>query len=274
MTVRIALIVLIIFPLASAAADNSFHGHGQGHQAGVKLNYDSLFNAAGNLKDSPDGQELILKCISAYGGAKHLLALETFHLTYNMSAFMVADTIRVDKYYQKYRKYKIVRHQPDQREARIINGADSWFVGRDTVIEFFSGKYKAELFSYLTLSLPLAMTKERFDAVRYGLRPEDSLAYVYMLKHDSLMIIAGIDPKDGLIKKSEGVIYQEGQTFVFINYFSDFREVDGYLFPHVLKNISMGLEVANSRLVEVRLNPEFDSSLFMPTKPRSIENTY
>jgi hypothetical protein len=127
-----------------------------------------------------------------------------------------------------------------------------------------SGRYKAELFSYLTLAMPLAMRAERFDDIRYGTRDDDSLHYIYMKKRDSLTIVIGIDPIDHFIKSSEGVIQQEDASFVFINWLSDFQQTDGYWFPHALTNISMGLKVATSVLVNVEINPGLKDSEFAP----------
>ncbi len=39
---------------------------------------------------------------------------------------------------------------------------------------------------------------------------------------------------------------------------------DGYLFPRSLTNISMGLEVARSRVSGIRLNPDLQETDFMP----------
>jgi hypothetical protein len=135
------------------------------------------------------------------------------------------------------------------------------------------GRYKAELFSYLTLAMPLALKTERFDGIRYGRRTDDSLAYIYMDKQDTLMIVIGIDPRDSLIKSSEGIIRQEHSNFVFINYFADHRETDGFWFAHELTNISMGLEVAHSLLIDVVINPDVTETDFLPpvvVNPRKV----
>lgn len=245
------------------------------HTKGItKLNYDSLFANAVPLDESSEGRELIDKCLDAYGGLEKLESLKNFHLKYRMMAYLSRDTVDVEKSIENGVKYKIVRRQDGRYEERILNGRQAWFQSLDTLMVIDSGRYKAELFSYLTLSLPLALKNERFNEIKYGTRSDDSLSYIYMVKKDTLMIIAGIDPKDGYIKSSEGVIWQGQGSYIFVNYFSNFKEYDGYIFPEYLNNVSMGLEVARSRLVEVKVNIEFGEDEFKPSKQLQREKTY
>ena len=62
------------------------------------------------------------------------------------------------------------------------------------------------------------------------------------------------------------MIRQDEQRFVFINYFDDYRQVEGFWFPHKLVNISMGLRVGESVLDQVQVNPAFGEKSFMPPK--------
>jgi hypothetical protein len=186
-----------------------------------------------------------------------------------MLMMMSNDSITVDKFFIRDRMYKIVRHRPGGIEERIVNKSQAWFSGRDTVFALDGGRYNAELFSYLTLSMPLSVRTEPFSDVRYGHREDDPLAYLYMKKQDSLMIVLGIDPSDYTVKTSEGIVYQDTTTLVFINLFGDFDTFDGYLFPRSLVNISMGLEVARSRVTKIRVNPHLESNDFRPRPMRT-----
>jgi len=231
----------------------------------MKIKYDSLFAEAIPLSESKAGQGLFWKCIETYGGKEHLENLRSFELTYDMNPnFGDSKSIRVVKYYERGRKYKTIRNNPQGVEQRILNGDNAWYVGYDTMIVLDRGRYKAELFSYLTLSMPLAVDYERFDQIRYGTRKDDPFGYYYMSKDDSLMIIIGIDPEDYFVKSSEGVIRQGQETYNFANKFSDFEKFGGYWFAGSLRNISMGLAVGNSKLVKVRINPVFGPEEFEP----------
>ena len=88
--------------------------------------------------------------------------------------------------------------------------------------------------------------------------------YLYFDKADSVMIVLGLDPQNHRISTSTGLVRQETSHFVFINEFSDYRQVDGFWFPHRLVNISMGLQVADSVLQSVEVNPEFPADEFLP----------
>jgi len=263
------IIIMSAWTASTAFGFDKMHGA----QSVKSPNYDSLYAIAIPLDESPEGRQLLEDCLERYGGEEKLRKLESFRLTYRMKAFLNKDSLDIVKSFGNSRKYKISRHGPDTDEVRILNHPHAWYVNRDTLIVLDGGRYRAELFSYLTLAMPLAMQTERFDDIRYGNRDGDSLSYIYMKKQDTLMIVIGIDPRDSLIKSSEGVIYQEEQHFVFINWFSGHQEYDGYVFPRYLTNVSMGLEVARSAVTKVEINIGYDEKEFNPQPiidPRTV----
>jgi hypothetical protein len=125
-------------------------------------------------------------------------------------------------------------------------------------------RYKAEVYSNLVLNLPACIDTEPFSERRYGTRTDDSLQYLYLDKADSVLLIVAIDPSDYTIRVVEGVIRHGDRRMIFVNKLSDYRKVRGYLFPHSLINISMGLKVSDATIKELELNPEFPASEFRP----------
>jgi hypothetical protein len=243
--------------------------HGKGHdkthgQVSSKKMYDSLYNAAVPLDDSPDGREIVDRCLEAYGGADHLGKIASVRQLWRMLPLMTKDSVDVVRTMAPTRKYKIFRPTPGGFEARMIHGDQAWFQSADTLIELNSGRYKAELFSYLILSMPLALKTEPFADMRYGKRTDDSRHYIYMEKSDSLVVAIGIDPETYYITRAEGIIHQDDQSFVFENHFGDHQIYDGYVFPQSLTNISMGLTVGQSVLKEVSVNSGLSDADFMP----------
>lgn len=261
--------LLSLFAFSDTFCFEKFHS---GYHSYPKLNYDSLFAEAVSVGSSVEGKDLIESCIDRYGGIEKLEKLKSFRLELSMLMMMSSDSITVDKFFVRDRMYKIVRHRPDGIEERILNKSQAWFSGKDTVYALDGGRYNAELFSYLTLSMPLGIMTESFDDIRLGKREDDPLAYLYLKKQDSLMIVLGISPSDYTIRSTEGIVYQDTTTLVFINLLGDFDTFDGYLFPRSLINISMGLEVARSRVSKVQVNPHLESGDFRPrptkTKPK------
>ncbi len=256
----LAVIVGLILSSSTNAFDN-FHSQ---KAAVKKLNYDSLFSAATPIEKSSEGKKLISNCITAYGGEKHLKKLSSFKIQYYMEGLLTDEKIEVEKFFTRNRQYKIIRYQEPTVESRILNGNDSWFIGRDTSIFLYSGKYKAELFSYLTLSMPLGIKTEPFSEIRYGKRGDDALSYLYLKKNDSLMIVLGVNKKSNFIEYVEGVIYQDSTSFVFINKLDNYGIVEGFWFPNTVVNISMGLEVAKSIVTEIEINPTLKDNEFKP----------
>lgn len=262
-TVLFAWTIIVVQAYGQMPKGQTYH---HGHSGGNPVNYDSVFNAAQPLSEAEAGRTLIDECLAAYGGLDHLNSLKSIRFTWEMKTIMTPDSVEVVKSVQFDRHYKIERERPDGIERRILSGDSSWFQGRDTVITLTGGRYKAELFSYTVLSLPKAFVTEDWSEVRYATRPGDDYQYIYLKKNDSLLVMVGIDPEDKLIKVAEGAIEQDSSYFSFINTFDDYRKEEGFLFPHKLVNISMGLKVGESTLLKVDINPEFDENEFKPKR--------
>lgn len=249
---------VLILPIVTPAQgqEQTFHGS----ESAPKVDYEARYAAAAPLVGSEAGRQALADCLEAYGGVEKLEALQGYRLHYSMSKRMTENPVQVVKSVAQGRRY--LRDEGEM--LRILNGQECWFTKGDEVAEMDDGRYRAELFSYLTLAMPLAAETERFDGVRFGKVEGDPLSYLYFDKADSVLVVLGIDDENHLIRTSTGVIRQGEQHFVFINEFDDFREVEGYWFPHKLVNISMGLRVAESVVKKVEVNPDFDKGTFLP----------
>lgn len=259
---RVVILGLLAIMIAAASpmAEQKFHGH----MSGIKLNYDSLWDAAEPLADSKMGNVMVNHLIGSYGGEDHLRKLTSARFTWKMSSMMAPDTIGIVKSVRFDRSYKIEREVADGLETRILHANEGWFQTPDTTIQLSRGRFKSELFSYYVLGMPLAAISGEFPEVRYGQRTGEPYHYIYLKKPDSLMIVIGIDPGDYLIHTAEGIVYEDTSSFVFINNFGHHKNYDGYIFPASLTNISMGLIVGKSILQKVELNVDFDESYFSP----------
>lgn len=242
-----------------------FHG---GKADVEKLNYDSLYNKATTLDQAPEGRQLLEHCIEAHGGRERLAAIDGGKALWGMASTMSGDTMAVTRTWDNQRRYRIEKRNGDRIESRWLCGDEAWFQTPDTLVSLSgTGRYNAELFSYLVLRMPLAAEEAGFDDVRYADRSaDDSLEYLYCMKQDTLMLVLGIDRESHLIRQVEGVIYQGEQYFVFVNYFGDHAPVDGVVFPHALTNVAMGVIVGYSRLEKVLFDEALPADFCEPRK--------
>jgi hypothetical protein len=265
----LALGLLTLIPALSGVGLGSDRFH-HGRRASSAPDLDSLFAAATPLEKSAEAQSLIEDCMERYGGRRKLGNLKSYRLYYRMKSLMNPESLDVVKSFQAGRRYRIDRHGGRIHEARILSRDQSWYQNLDTLICMTHGsRHRAELFSYLSLAMPLAIETEGFEEIRYGLRRDRPYAYIYMDKPGSLMVCLGIDPIDHTIRSIDGLIRHSGSTSVFEHRFDDLRYHDGYLFPHRVTNVSMGLEVGRSVLKDVDVNPDLGEDYFAPA-PRSV----
>ncbi len=233
-----------------------FHGTTPGH----KVDYQKLLAEAQAIDDSPAGQAVLANCLLAYGGMDKLATLDGFRILYENSVGPDTASETVVKTVQRGRKYRTIKGI----DTRLINDLTCWYEHEDQVAELNDTRYRAELFSYLTLTMPYTAKTERFDSIRYGKEDGDPLDYLYFAKTDSLMIILGVDPESHLIKKSTGVIPQGDMNFVYINEFSDFKDHEGFIFPNQTVFYSLGMRVGQSTVQQVEINPVFKANEFLP----------
>jgi hypothetical protein len=169
----VASIAFGLILLASSTVQAQFHGHGQ--SAYPKVNYDSLFEAATPLADAPEAVQLIQNCLEACGGTEHLSGLKAFTAEWLMDSPLYEGIVPIVRSYGPDRRHRIEVQRPGAKEIRILHGQAAWMSSHDTVIVIDQMRYKAELFTYLALGLPLSIETEPFAQRRWGRRADDSL---------------------------------------------------------------------------------------------------
>jgi outer membrane lipoprotein-sorting protein len=249
-------LAVLLVGVTGAQHQDKFHHS----QSSPKVDYDGMLKAAVPLTASVEGRAVLDNCFQSYGGEEKLRSLNDFELTYDASSKFGQQSFKVVKSFQRGRHYKIDR----RGEQRILNGKKSWFKNEDTTMDLDGGRYCAELYSYMTLAMPLAIRTERFDEIRYGTRPDDPLAYIYLDKQDSVLVVLGIDRDSHLIRSAEGIVRQGEENYVFINLFDDYQEREGFRFAGTVTTISMGLEVSKAKLTGANINPGFKDKEFKP----------
>lgn len=266
---KLTVFLMVIIGLSLCQTQPFAQGHGQDFhsyhgkaRAFPKINYDSLFQNATELKDSENGKKLLNKCLDAYGGEEHLRKLQSYKTYWTMEGLTKGTKEPVIRTFVRDGRYRIERLREDWPESRTLNKSEAWFQNPDTAFGIVQGRYKAEVYSYLILSMPLGVVDERFDDIRYGGSPDDTLQYIYLHKSDSVLIALGIDSETYHLKTCAGVIKESGASLTFVNLLSDFREESGYIFPHKLINVAMGLKVGDSVLDSVKINPDLVSTFF------------
>ena len=243
---------------ASAQADEAVKFHHQ--KAGPKVDYQALLEEATPLQESPEGQQLLSNCLEAYGGMDNLENLQSFQLSYPLPGSGESENGAIVKSFHRGRRYKVIQGN----KVRILNGEKCWVENKEQTWEMDDFRYRAELYSYLVLGMPYAAEKENFDEVRFSTGEDDNLGLFFFVKTDSLMIIMGVDTADHLIKSTTGVLPAGEKPLVFVNKFDDFRNVEGFIFPHKLINYSLGMKMGEHVLDEIIINPDFPEAEFLP----------
>ena len=253
-----ALVVgMIVLPGAALAEDTMQKYHHA--QTSPKVDYRGQFAAAGSLAESAAGQKLFEDCLAAYGGRDALAAVNGARLTYARPGDRGAETPGVVKSFARGRRYNVTRGDNE----RMIDGQKCWVGNGDQAKEMDDFRYRAELFSYLTLTMPLAGELEHFDDIRYGAGEDENLDYFFFSKNDSMLVVLGVDRDKHLIRNVAGLLPQEDESdIIYVNEFADFKTVEGIVFPHKVTHISLGMDLGHILLQQVDFNPDFAADEF------------
>lgn len=247
----------------TANAYESVHG---GMKKSVQANYDSLYQNAVELKSSDAGQKLFDDCLAAYGGIEKLKQLTSHELHYSMPSMIEGgDTTLLTKSLSSGRQYRVTRTRGELVLDRYLESGRAWVVINDSLQDTGKLRLWSETYSYLVAAMPLAMTTESYQEVRYGTRDGNNFGYIYLKLNDILMLVMAIDPESHMIEQAEGIVRAADGNAVYINQFKDFRNTDGFIFPYSVTNISLGMTLGTAILDTVKINPEFGPGYFRPS---------
>jgi len=163
-------------------------------------------------------------------------------------------------------QYRMDVHLPGARVTQAYNGRIGWtfnpFMQEDTMLltgaELDQIKESSDflgiLNTYQLKGYKLEMAgSETVDGIR--------VFKLHMVKPDKQELFFFIDQKSYWIIKTEAHLNIEGLHVVAESWFSDYRLVDGILFPYRIKNRT-GMMVTEIAIDTVRLNERLDDPLF------------
>jgi hypothetical protein len=255
----ISLGAVLLVPVgANAQNDDAVKFHN--HQRSPKVDYAALLEKATPLDDSPEGRQLLSDCLVTYGGVENLEKLMSFQVTYAFAGSGDANKVAFVKSFRSDRRYKVVEGDKE----RILNGENCWVQNAEKTWKMDDFRYRAELYSYLVLGMPLAAERENFEEIRFSDNKEDDHGLFYFTKTDSMMIIMSVDKTEHFINSTTGILPDDSNQIVFMNKFDDFRKVEGFVFPHKWVNYSLGMKMGEYVLDAISVNPDIPDAEFLP----------
>src|SRR3954447_24544101 len=126
---------------------------------------------------------------------------------------------------------------PTETEVRIVDGDHGTRNGKDVT----GGSLDAMKLQAARLELPMLLVTKR--ATLKGLGTKDGIRTIEIPLSETLSLAVNIDLKTSRILRSTG----KAGALEFVVDYSDFRRVDGLLFPFAEAGMAMGMPTANTK---------------------------
>jgi len=219
---------------------------------------------ADESKERGEITSLVKEVLAAYGGEKRLAGVRSYRVEGVISAATdrsVGETVR---YFQRPDRLRIELRYPDRGEIQVARGPRSW-VGEDDRSfaespEPLRGILRLQA---ARLDLPLRLREEEEALV---LMPPDEAGRQVLrsLLDLGLILDYHIEPENHRIEHMTLQVSDSAGPITLEVDLSEFRWVDGILYPFKEVAFTNGKRTAEIRIRRVELNPEFAPELFGP----------
>jgi hypothetical protein len=222
--------------------------------------------------DTPGAPEnipsLVSKIIAAYGGKDAVEKLKNVHASGDIEAFMRRDHGTYEVYFKRPRKLRVDTKYQGSSETRILNGQMGYRrMDGLPLSQARGGSLLAMVYQYKHFDLPYGLLKGAYSIRTKGKedlngRPVEVL---HLTDNEGPPMDAYVDTHAFFIVKVTGYFVVAGSRSTALSAeFSDFRKVDGTVFPFRIINYAGGFKIAETTMKTYRINTSMADSLFAP----------
>lgn len=191
---------------------------------------------------------LVEKMGEAYGGRAALEKLGTVRESGTVQAAMrMGSSGSIERLFTRPMKLRV---EVGTNEVRLVDGPKGWRNGKEVT----GVQYEAMLLQAVRLDLPWELLTHKDKLVEKEGRELDGtrLRVVELPLENGLSVSAGIDPDTGRIQWSSSDS-TGGSTggMNFETHYSDFRQIDGFLFAFKEVNLVHGTKTADTSLSKI-----------------------
>lgn len=206
------------------------------------------------------------KILEAYGGRERLARVVSVAAEGRITALMRGDEGIYKRTFRRDGKLFVDINYSRSTERRILNGSKGFRGTGGQLEEVFGPRQLAMVYQYNELNLPYGLLDNSFTVSELR---KDTLnnADVRVLRctdraGNDLEVF--VSAENYRIVKSIGTFVIGAQSTSLSAEFSDFRIVDGVLFPFRIANYAGGNKISETIITRYVVNPSRDDSLFTP----------
>jgi hypothetical protein len=211
-------------------------------------------------------ESIVAKIIDAYGGKENLSIVGSISAEGRIQKAFPNDAGTYSRYFKKEKKLFVDIRYQQSSERRILNGRKGYRGTSEKVEEVKGPPYYAMVYQYNQIDLPFGFLDGAFKVT--GMRREKLNgvdADVLQLKdRDGYEIEIYVSTENFMILKAIGYFRVGSSITTLSAEFSDYRKVDGILWPHKIINYARGAKLSETVISKYEINPAIDESVFSP----------
>ena len=212
-----------------------------------------------------DVTELLDKVTDAYGGQAQIskvTAYKQYGVIFSSLRGKPGNILRAYRHPDHLRVE--IKYDQHASELRILAGANAWKHNEPASGPFYS----AMLLQAARLGLPSILFEHKKHVRDAGLmtgKQGESLHALELNFHGKYRLLVGVDPANGRILESHGIIDNNGFNMEFATTYHDFRFQDGRMFAFEEVHYVMGQKTGYTRIQRIEILSDLPEEMFHPS---------
>jgi len=206
------------------------------------------------------------KIIEAYGGRERLAKVMSIAAEGLITALVRGDEGVYRRALKRDGKLFVDIIYKRSTERRILNGPKGYRGTKDQLEEVSGPRYLAMVYQYNELNLPYGFLDKSYtvsEIRKDRLNGEDVRVFRCTDRANNVMEVS-VSVENYRIVKSSGTFVMGTQSTSLSSEYSDFRSVNGILFPFRIDNYADGYKISVIIITRYMVNPPINDSLFAP----------
>jgi hypothetical protein len=214
----------------------------------------------------PNKGSITEKIIEAYGGRDRLARVVSIAAEGRITALIRADEGSYRRVLRRDGKLFVDISYTRSTERRILNGLKGYRGAGRQLEEVFGPRYLAMVYQYDELDLPYGFLDNSFTVseLRMDILKGDNVHVLRCTDRTGHEMEVFVNAENYRIVKCIGTFNMGSQSTSLSSEYSDFRTIDGVLFPFRIVNYAGGSRIAEIAITRYLVNPTIAESLFTP----------
>lgn len=222
-----------------------------------------LFAGAGRAAEM-SAAEIVAQVFAACGGKEALGRVRAYRMEGSVTSSLRGAGTMV-RTFARPDKLKVSLDYPGHPEQRLLDGTQGWRSdGKGNLLPSEGFLLGSMLLQAARADLPWLLEEKLALAKALPPMDEGKLAGLEFPLGDGLSLTVYVETATGRIVRSSGVLNTSTLKTSFATSYSDFRSVEGVLFPFRESNSAANTTTGDTIITSVRINPPLAENEFRP----------